>query len=144
MPSTTPLTDAINALTTYANETTGASDTTLSDAVGTLVDGYGQGGGVEHFLEPSQMVGTMTVDSTNTLALSTALANVAVGTIVIGFCETASAFKIILLRKRGNGNVSYSTGFDADYGQTGYNKSTFTHSALGVGDTYYLFTGNNF
>lgn len=41
----TPLTDAINALTTYANETTGASDTNLSDAVGTLVDGYGGGGG---------------------------------------------------------------------------------------------------
>ena len=43
--STTPLTDAINALTQYANETTGASDTTLSDAVGTLVAGYGGGGG---------------------------------------------------------------------------------------------------
>ena len=41
----TPLTDSINALTTYANEVTGASDTTLSDAVHTLVDGYGQGGG---------------------------------------------------------------------------------------------------
>jgi len=47
MPTTTPLTDAINALTRYANETTGASDTTLSDAVGTLVAGYGQGGGGE-------------------------------------------------------------------------------------------------
>lgn len=45
MPSNTPLTDAINALTQYANETTGASDTNLSDAVGTLIDGYGQGGG---------------------------------------------------------------------------------------------------
>lgn len=45
MPTTTPLTDAIQALTTYANETTGAGDTTLSDAVGTLVAGYGQGGG---------------------------------------------------------------------------------------------------
>lgn len=44
MPTTTPLTDAIQALTTYANETTGASDTTLSAAVGTLVAGYGQGG----------------------------------------------------------------------------------------------------
>ena len=43
--STTPLTDAIEALTRYANETTGQSDTTLSDAVGTLIDGYGQGGG---------------------------------------------------------------------------------------------------
>jgi len=45
MPTTTPLTDAINALTQYANETTGASDTNLSDAVGTLVAGYGGGGG---------------------------------------------------------------------------------------------------
>lgn len=41
----TPLTDAINALTTYANETTGAGDTTLSEAVATLIEGYGQGGG---------------------------------------------------------------------------------------------------
>ena len=42
---TQPLTDAINALTRYANETTGADDQTLSEAVGTLVAGYGQGGG---------------------------------------------------------------------------------------------------
>ena len=42
--SATPLTDAIQALTTYANETTGASDTTLSAAVGSLVAGYGGGG----------------------------------------------------------------------------------------------------
>ena len=41
----TPLTDAINALTAYANETTGASDTTLSDAVESLVAGYSGGGG---------------------------------------------------------------------------------------------------
>ena len=40
-----PLTDAINALTTYANTITGASDTTLSDAVESLADGYGGGGG---------------------------------------------------------------------------------------------------
>lgn len=42
-----PLTDAINALTTYANTVTGKSppDTTLSDAVATLASGYGQGGG---------------------------------------------------------------------------------------------------
>ena len=42
---TQPLTDAITALTRYANETTGASDQTLSDAVRTLCDGYGGGGG---------------------------------------------------------------------------------------------------
>ena len=46
----TPLTDAINALTRYANETTGASDTTLSDAVATLVEGYGQGGGSDRWV----------------------------------------------------------------------------------------------
>ena len=40
----TPLTDAINALTTYSNTVTGASDTTLSDAVATLAAGYGGGG----------------------------------------------------------------------------------------------------
>jgi len=40
-----PLTDGINALIRYANETTGASDTTLSDAVESLVAGYGGGGG---------------------------------------------------------------------------------------------------
>lgn len=37
----TPLTDGINALTAYANEVTSASDTTLSDAVGRLCEGYG-------------------------------------------------------------------------------------------------------
>lgn len=41
----TPLTDAINALTTYANSITGKSDTNLPDAVRSLADGYGQGGG---------------------------------------------------------------------------------------------------
>ena len=39
----TPLTDSINALTQYANEITGASDTNLSDAVYTLAQGYGGG-----------------------------------------------------------------------------------------------------
>ena len=43
--SNMPLTDGINALIRYANETTGASDTTLSDAVESLVAGYGGGGG---------------------------------------------------------------------------------------------------
>jgi len=39
------LTDSIEALTTYSNDVTGESDTTLSDAVHTLANGYGQGGG---------------------------------------------------------------------------------------------------
>ena len=42
----TPLTDSIEALTTYANQVTGASDTNLSDAVYTLAQGYGGGGGI--------------------------------------------------------------------------------------------------
>lgn len=42
----TPLTDAINALTAYANETTGLNDTALSDAVGSLVAGYGGSSGL--------------------------------------------------------------------------------------------------
>jgi len=42
---TEDLTDGIEALTAYANGVTGESDTTLSDAVASLADGYGQGGG---------------------------------------------------------------------------------------------------
>lgn len=40
------LTPKIEALTAYANEITGKNDTTLSDAVASLADGYGQGGGI--------------------------------------------------------------------------------------------------
>lgn len=67
MPTTTPLTDAINALTTYANETTGAGDTTLSEAVNTLVEGYGQGGGgfsIEDYLG-HQFTGSATLTDSN-------------------------------------------------------------------------------
>jgi len=41
------LTSEIQALITYANEVTGEADTTLGEAVHTLADGYGQGGGDE-------------------------------------------------------------------------------------------------
>lgn len=39
----------IQALITAANTKTGESDTTLTDAIQTLVDGYGQGGGIENY-----------------------------------------------------------------------------------------------
>lgn len=52
----TPLTDSIEALTTYANQTTGASDTNLSDAVYTLARGYG-GGGQEVPAEYDELLG---------------------------------------------------------------------------------------
>lgn len=45
------LTPKIEALTAYANEITGKSDTTLSDAVASLADGYGQGGGISQGIE---------------------------------------------------------------------------------------------
>lgn len=35
----------LDALLTYANEATGTEDTSIGDAIRTLVDGYGQGGG---------------------------------------------------------------------------------------------------
>lgn len=64
--SNMPLTDGINALITYANETTGASDTTLSDAVESLVAGYGGGGG--DFLDPTYPSGELTTDANTFLA----------------------------------------------------------------------------
>ena len=144
MPTTTPLTDAIQALTTYANETTGASDTTLSAAVGTLVAGYGGGGSVEHFMEPNASFGTMTVDENNALPVKTALTAISRNTLVIAFCSTATNYKILLLWKRANGNVSVATGFSGDYGNASFNQSTWSNSNLTIGDTYYLFTGTNF
>lgn len=44
------LTPKIEALTAYANTITGKSDTTLSDAVASLADGYGGGGTTYPFL----------------------------------------------------------------------------------------------
>lgn len=45
MGANDPLTSNINALIALANSATGEVDTNLSDAVHTLIDGYGQGGG---------------------------------------------------------------------------------------------------
>ena len=45
------LTPKIEALTAYANGITGKNDTTLSDAVASLADGYGQGGGISQGIE---------------------------------------------------------------------------------------------
>ncbi len=71
MPTQTPLTDAINALTTYANTVTGASDTNLSDAVATLGDGYGGGGGnelAEYIASGVFPNGDYTIDNVTTIA----------------------------------------------------------------------------
>lgn len=67
----TPLTDAINALTTYANETTGANDTDLSSAVATLVAGYGSGDGgydINDLADGTEPSGAITIDTATAVA----------------------------------------------------------------------------
>lgn len=61
------LTSRIQALTSYANEVTGASDTTLADAVATLADGYGSGG-----VSNGSFVG----DNTSAVTINTGLSSV--------------------------------------------------------------------
>lgn len=63
MSNTTPLTDAITALTTYVNEVTGASDTSLSGAVGTLVAGYGGSSMASGTILPSSASTSLTFDT---------------------------------------------------------------------------------
>lgn len=55
----------IQSLLTAANTKTGESDTTLTDAVQTLIDGYGQGGGTSITVEPLTVTrnGTQTAPS---------------------------------------------------------------------------------
>lgn len=60
-----PLTDAIEALTTYANSVTGASDTTLSEAVATLAEGYG-GGSIDEIATDKWPSGAITLSNTVT------------------------------------------------------------------------------
>lgn len=60
----TPLTDGINALTAYANEVTGASDTNLSDAVETLVAGYG-GESSANYLNYATRIGGLFLNANN-------------------------------------------------------------------------------
>ena len=57
----------IQSLITAANNTTGESDTTLTDAVQTLVDGYGQGGTTLPYLQSYEVV-NITTDMTTTVA----------------------------------------------------------------------------
>lgn len=49
--------DRLDALLTYANSVTGAEDTSVGDAIETLANGYGQGGG----LTPPQWCNVQTV-----------------------------------------------------------------------------------
>ncbi|MBR2775801.1 MAG: leucine-rich repeat protein [Prevotella sp.] len=56
----------LNNLLTAANATTGESDTTLTDAVQTLIDGYGQGGGgwtTDGIAQKTEPNGAITISS---------------------------------------------------------------------------------
>ena len=55
----------LSSLLTAANNKTGESDTTLTDAVQTLIDGYGQGGGGGYSLEE---VGGVTFENNKTVS----------------------------------------------------------------------------
>lgn len=112
MPTETPLTDEINALTTYANTVTGESDTCLSDAVATLADGYGGGGSASVVPVPT---GKPLTDQMNAL---TAYANT-----VTGLQDTCLSDAVESLIAGYGGNEwdyewNYTDGFPEDNGMT--------------------------
>lgn len=73
----TPLTDKINNLITYANGVTSKTDTTLSDAVKSLADGYGQGGTTPTLVQKSiTLNGTYDPDDDNADGYSEVTVNV--------------------------------------------------------------------
>ena len=110
----TPLTDSINALTTYANEVTGASDTTLSDAVHTLASGYGGGGGCTRtVVVPEQ---TVTTTSDTDWILLTANASIVDGEeyiVTVNSVEKISTATTYV-------DIIYISFIDFDWGGTGY------------------------
>lgn len=59
--------DRLNALLTYANEVTGESDTSIGDAIHTLADGYGSGGGysLDDIADGSEPSGDIVINVTN-------------------------------------------------------------------------------
>jgi hypothetical protein len=106
MATTTPLTDAINSLTTYSNSVTGASDTDLSSAVATLVAGYG-GGGASNI-----MVGTFTCTTYGeTLTINT------------GYTGNGYPIAMMIYTPEGYNNTSGAFGSTIAYGAG----SVFSH-----------------
>lgn len=82
-----PLTDAITALTRYANETTGQSDQTLSDAVRTLCDGYGGGGAP---ILPNEYARLLCLTSSLTQYIDTGLITKANSTFYLQFAKATN------------------------------------------------------
>lgn len=87
----TPLTDNINALITYANSVTGASDTTLSQVFATLANGY-SGGGSGTITYPdvdgkplTAMINALVSYSNQVTGASDTTASEAIATLVAGY-----------------------------------------------------------
>lgn len=125
MPSTTPLTDAINALTQYANETTGQSDTNLSDAVGTLVAGYGGGGGS---VLPDGYTQLEYIESTGTQYIDTGL-----------YTKAGQTYYIDCVRP---GGIGSTTNFMGNNLATGC--GMFLQNGQGGGDLWFRFGTANY
>lgn len=85
-----PLTSNINALTEFANSVTGESDTNLSDAVHTLADGYGQGGG-----ESNTVTGTFTGTAEGSIDIDLAYAGEGypIGVMIFPSASSEATFK---------------------------------------------------
>lgn len=145
-----PLTDAINALTTYANSVTGASDTTLSDAVDSLVDGYGGGGGgsaVSGTFTPSENLRSITLSdavgkSSILIYPKFDLATADITARVHWGCLISNG-KCILVTATNTGKNAYtaSTTMSAATGETStkdtFNSSTGTVTITGGADNNY-------
>ena len=110
----TPLTDAINALTTYANTVTSASDTTLSDAVATLAAGYGGGGS-----SPVTVIDTITVSAQRAVQIDITADWDGYDFIIVAPNVTLSASDWLYMASDNTSSSSYTSGsalsFDEKY-----------------------------
>lgn len=128
---TKPLTDAINALTTYANSVTGQSDTTLSEAVATLANGYGGGGGMDWQI----LYDGVTESEGN---LSVAVTNVSCNEFMVLVKAIPTAgIQIYVSPNQPNG-----THYDSGYGRTSIGTGTSTGNPK-IGFVYVMHTIGN-
>lgn len=129
----TPLTDAIEALTTYANEVTGASDADLSAAVATLAAGYGGGSAASGTFTPTENVRSIVISDaigkTNIIVypkfdLSTITTRTHWGCVIIGGREilrsstntAGNSYIFNATRFAASGSTSSSDTFDSTTG----------------------------
>jgi hypothetical protein len=124
----TPLTDSINALTTYANEVTGASDTNLSDAVHTLASGYGGGGsGASSWTKVAET--SYQVSTTSTTAKT-------VDMWATGHSELWTAKKFVYVRIRDTAGKRAGYFYGSDNFFLVFSSDTFTSTSIRFHEKY--------